>query len=46
MAALGPLMTGREPLSAIADATMVGFAVYFGRRPLPGIQREIARSLD
>lgn len=42
VSALGALMAGREPIRAITGAVMVGFAVYYARRPTAAVKADVA----
>lgn len=41
LAALGPLMSGRQPVSALSGAAMLLIAFSFARRPVEAVLREI-----
>lgn len=45
LATLGPLMTGHEPMRALAGAAMVLLAVYYARRPMTAIRADVDAAL-
>ena len=46
MAALGPLITGRNPISSLAGVVMIGFAVGYSRMPVSAIVADVRKTLD
>jgi hypothetical protein len=45
LAALGPLLSGRNRISALAGATMLGFAIYYARLPYDAVRADLQNTI-
>ncbi len=46
MAALGPLMSGRERISSLAGVAMLGMAIYYARLPVDAIKADVKSTIS
>ncbi|SRR6266496_90588 len=46
VAALGPLMSGRERISSLAGVAMLGMAVYYARLPVDAIKADVKSTVS